>query len=186
MILHVWETSKEHFVHGALIEAEILTSPLPHVFAQLGLVYGCKCSAHWCVTTPSGLKTFLCVTGTSRKCLVHGVIIEAEILTSPFPIYLLNLARFLGTSTLPTGVSTPPRWSKIFLCVSETSKNHLLHGALTEAETLTYPLPMVFAQLSPVLVTGTLPPGVLTPAKWSKNVSMCHRNLQKNVWCMGP
>ena len=85
MILHFWETSKEHFVHGALTEAEILTSPLPHVFAQLGLVYGCKCSAHRCVNTPSGLKMFLCVTGTSRKCLVHGAIIEAEILTSPLP-----------------------------------------------------------------------------------------------------
>ena len=29
-----------YLVHGALIEAEILTSPLPHVFAQLGLVLG--------------------------------------------------------------------------------------------------------------------------------------------------
>ena len=148
MILHFWETSKEHFVHGALIEAEILTSPLPHVCAQLGLVYGCKCSAHRCVNTPSGLKMFLCVTGTSRKCLVHGAIIEAEILTSPLPIYLLNLAKLLGTSTLPTGVSTPPRISKIFLCVSGTSKKHLVHEALTEAEILTYPLPMYLLNLA--------------------------------------
>ena len=167
-------------VHGTLIEAEILTSPLPHVFAQLGLVYGCKCSAHWYVKhLPSGLKMYLCVTATSRKCLVHWAIIEAEMLTSPFPIYLLNLARFLSTSTLPIGVSTPCRWSEIFLCVSETSKNHLVHGAPNRSWDIDLPTPHVFAQLSPVLVTGTLPTGVLTPAKWSKNVSMCHRNLQK-------
>ena len=178
-------TSKEHFVYGALREAEILTSPLPHVFVQLGLVYGCKCSAHWCVNTPSGLKMFLCVTGTSRKCLVHGTIIEAEILTSPLPIYLLNLAKLLGTSTLPTGVSTPPRWSKIVLYVWGTSKKHLVHDAPNRSWDIDLPTPHVFAQLSPVLVTGTLPAGVSTPPTWSRNDSSFLRNLQRTfcAWC---
>ena len=194
------------------------------------------------VSTPQVvLKMFLCVTATSRKCLVHGAIIEAEILTSPFPIYLLNLAKLLGTSTLPTGVSTPPRISKIFLCVSGTSKKHLVHEALTEAEILTYPLPMyllnlaqlwslalylqvcqhlphglemflcvsgtskrtfcvwgpkrswdidlptphVFAQLGPVLDIGTLPTVVSIPPRWSK-IFLCVSETSKNIWCMGP
>ena len=185
MILHVWETSKEHFVHGALIEAEILTSPLPHVFAQLGLVYGCKCSAHWCVTTPSGLKTFLCVTGTSRKCLVHGVIIEAEILTSPFPIYLLNLAKFLGTSTLPAGVATPPTWSRNDSSCLRNLQRTFCAWCPNRSWDIDLPTPPCICSTWPGLWVQVLCPLVCQHPKWSKNVSMCHRNLQKMFGAWG-
>ena len=102
-------------VHGTLIEAEILTSPLPHVFAQLGLVYGCKCSAHWYVNTSQVVLNVPMCHSNIQKMFGALAIIEAEMLTSPFPIYLLNLARFLSTSTLPIGVSTPPHVIPIYL-----------------------------------------------------------------------
>ena len=53
---------------------------------------------------------------------MHGALIEAEILTSPSPIYLVNMAWILGAAALPMGVSTRPKWSEIFLSVSGTSK----------------------------------------------------------------
>ena len=40
--------------------------------------------------------------------MVHGALIEAEILTSPLPMYLLKLAWILGAGALPIGMSTPP------------------------------------------------------------------------------
>ena len=51
MFLCVSEPYKEYLVHGALIEAMILTSLLPHIFAQLGLDFGWQCSAHGCINT---------------------------------------------------------------------------------------------------------------------------------------
>ena len=42
---------QKNLVHGALIDVEILTSPFPHVFAQLGPYFGGQCSAHGCVNT---------------------------------------------------------------------------------------------------------------------------------------
>ena len=61
-----------------------------------------------CQHLPGDLEMFLCVSGTSKKSLVHGALIEAELLTSLPPIYA-QLGLVLGTGTLPTGVSTPPK-----------------------------------------------------------------------------
>ena len=44
----------------------------------------------------------------------------------------------------------------------------------------------IFAQFGPVLATGTLPAGVSTPAKWSRNAPMCLRNFQKIFVAGGP
>ena len=179
---------------------------------------------------------FLCIPRTSKKYLVHGALIEADDIDLPSPMYLLNLAWILGAGALSIGVSTPPKWSEIFLFVSGTSKQNLVHGALKK---LRYwpPLPPVFAQLglvswhqhsshrcvntsqvvwnipvclrnlqtkfgtwgsngswdidlpSPmyllhlaqVLGAGTPPISVSTPPKWSRNVPMFLRKLQKNL-----
>ena len=189
---------QKNLVHGTLIEAEILTSPHPHVFTQLspvlgaGTLHGCintfqvvqKCSyvpqeppknvvhealieaailtsslpricSTWtscwvpalcpwvCQHLQGDLKMFLCVSGTSKKNLVYGAIIEAEILTSQLPHVFAQLSPVLGTGTLPTGVSTPPKWSKMFLCVSGTSQKNLVYGPLIEAEILTSPPPYI-------------------------------------------
>ena len=101
-----------------------------------------------CQYLPSCLKMFLCISGTCKKKLVYETLIEAEILTSPSPMYLLNLDKMLGTSPLPTGVLTPPKWFKMFLCVSGTSQKNLVYRAIIEAEILTSPLPHIYAQLS--------------------------------------
>ena len=50
------------------------------------------------------------------------------------------------------------------MCLRNLQK-YLVHGALIEAEILTSPLPLAFAQLSPVLSADTLPAGVSTPPK---------------------
>ena len=51
MYLCISGTYKLNVVHGALMEAEILTSLPPNVFVQLGLVFGHWHSAHRCVNT---------------------------------------------------------------------------------------------------------------------------------------
>ena len=80
-------------------------------------------------------------------------------------MYLFNLAWFLGASALPMGVSTPPNSLEMFLCVSGTSKQNVVYGALIEAEILTSPLPNEFAQLGLDLGASALPMGVSTPLK---------------------
>ena len=55
-------------------------------------------------------------------------------------MYFFNLAQVLGTGALAMGVSRPHNGLQMFLCVSETSKQNLVFGALIEA-------PHVFAQL---------------------------------------
>ena len=50
--------------------------------------------------------------------LVHGALIEAQILTSPLPHIFAQCGPGLGAGALPMGVSTPPQVSlEMFLCV---------------------------------------------------------------------
>ena len=121
---------------------------------------------------------FLCVSGTSQKFGAWGPNRSWDI-DLPSSMYLLNLTQCLDTSIPPMGVSTPPKWSwNVLMCLRNLPKN-LVHGTLIEAEILTSPLPNVVAHLSPVFGTGTPPMDVSAPPKWSRNVSMCLRNLQK-------
>ena len=139
-----------------------------------------------CQHLPSNLEMFLCVSGTSKKYLVHGALTEPEILTSPSPMYLLNLGQLWVLALCPQVCQHLPSNLEMFLCVSRTYIKYLVHGALIEAEILTSQLPHAFAQLSPVLSAGTLPAGVSTPPKWSRNVPMCLRNLHKVFGTWGP
>ena len=120
MFLCVSGTSKK-LLHGALKEAEILTSLLPNVFAQLGLVFGCWLPGTNCLvlntkmfflnlawimgtstqlmgvsTPPKGLQMFLCFSGTYKPNLVHGTLMEAEILTSLSPNVFVQLGLVFG------------------------------------------------------------------------------------------
>ena len=57
------------------------------------------------------------------KNLVHRALIEADLLTSPLSHVFAQLGPDLDTGTLPTVVSTSPKWStNVSLCVSGTSK----------------------------------------------------------------
>ena len=160
---------QKNLVHGALIEAEILTStsppcvcsfqpqngpnrswdidlPISHMYllnsAQFLVLALCP---QVCQHFPSGLYIFLCVSGTSKN-LVHGALIEAEILTSTSPpcvcsfqpqigpnrswdidlpispMYLLNSAQFWVLALCPQVCQHFPSGLYIFLCVSGTSK----------------------------------------------------------------
>ena len=62
-----------------------------------------------CQHLPSDLEMFLCVSGTIKKYLVHGSLIEAEILISPLPNVFAQLGMVLGTRTPLMDVSIPPK-----------------------------------------------------------------------------
>ena len=178
MFLCVSGTCKKVFGAWALIEAEILTSPLPHVFADLGLVLGTG-------TLPTGVST-------PPKWSNNGPIYLRNLqmvfsawgpdrswdIDLPTPNVFAQLGLGLGAGALTMGVSTSLRWSGMFLCVPGMSKK-LVHQALMDTKILTSLPQNVFAQLGPALATGTLSAGVSTPHKLSRNVSMCLRNVQK-------
>ena len=99
-------------------------------------------------------------------------------------MYLLNLAQFWALVLCLQVCQHLPSGLEMFLCVSGASKKFGAWG-LIEAEILTSPLPNVFAQLGLGLGADALLHGVSTSPKWSRNVPMCLRNLQK-IWCMEP
>ena len=75
-----------------------------------------------CQHLQSSLKIFLCLSETSKKI---GAWDPNRCWDIDFPsptCILLNLAKIQDTDALPCGVQTPLQWSKMFLCVSETSK----------------------------------------------------------------
>ena len=122
---------------------------------------------------------FLCVSGTSKKYLVHGPLIEAGILTSPLPHVFAQLGPVLGTGTLPAGVSTPAKWSRnVSMGIRNLQKMYLVHGAYNRSWDIDLPAPHVFAQCGLVFrCWHALPMGVFTHPKWYTNVPICLRNL---------
>ena len=88
-------------MHGALIEAEMLTSLFPMYLLNLAQFWALALCLQVFQHLSSNLEMFLCVLGTSKKYLVHWTLIEAEIFAQSSPV--------LGTGTLPAGVSTPAK-----------------------------------------------------------------------------
>ena len=119
---YVSQEPPKNLVHGVLIEVEILTSPLPHVFAQFGPVWGTGAPPMNVSTPPKWSRNVsMCLL---LKDLVHGVLIEVEILTSPLPHVFAQLGPVLGTGYLPTGVSTPSKWSRnVPMCLLNLQNN---------------------------------------------------------------
>ena len=131
-----------------------------------------------CQHLQSCLEMFLmCLRNLQKKFGAWGPNKSQDIdLPSP-PCICSTQPRFWVLALCPWVCQHLPLCLKMFICLSGTSKTILVHGALIEVEILTSPLPHVFAQPSPVLGAGTLPMGVSTPPKWSRNVPMCLRNL---------
>ena len=121
---------------------------------------------------------FLCVSGTSKNVFGSWGSNRSWDIDLPTPNVFAQLGLGLGAGALTMGVSTSLRWSEMFLCVSGMSKKIGASG-LNGCQDNDLPTPNVFAQLGPVLGTGTLSAGVSTPPKLSRNVPMCLRNLQK-------
>ena len=127
---------------------------------------------------------FLCVSGTSKKNLVNGALIEAEILTSHLPIYLLNLAQFLGTGSVPSGVSASTKQSRILaMCLRNFQKN-LVHGALIEAEILISHSPMYFLNLAQFRVLA-LYLQVCQDLPSDLEMFLYVSGTSNKIWCMG-
>ena len=79
---------------------------------------------------------------------MDGALIEAEILTSHLPIYLLNLAQFLGTGSVPLRCVSIYQAVKNSCYVSQELPKNLVHGALIEAEILISHSAMYFLNLT--------------------------------------
>ena len=151
---------QKYLVHGALIESEILSSPLPHVFAELGLVlWALVLNPYMCKHLPSDLEMYLCVSWTFKN-LTHLVLIEAEILTSPSPMYLLNLAQIWVLVLCSWVCQHLPSGLKYSYVSQELLK---LFGAWGPNRNwdidLPTPPPFVFATLGLVVGHSTLPTG---------------------------
>ena len=111
MFLCVSGTSKKYLVYGDLIEAEILTTPPQGIWSTYPCYLALALCTRVCQHLPSSLVMFPCVSGTSKKYLVHGALIEAEILTSTLPHAFAQFNPILSAGTLPKVVSTPPKRS---------------------------------------------------------------------------
>ena len=132
---------QKHLVYGALIEAEILTSPSP-MYLLILAKFGHWHSAHRCVHTSQVVLKCVYVSQEPQKIFGALALIETEILTPPSPMYLLKLAKCLGSSTLPMGVSTPPKWSRnVSMCLRNLHKC----GALGPNRSCNIDHPHVFA-----------------------------------------
>ena len=86
--------------------------PASHLFAQLGLVSRHMHSEYRCVNTSQVVYKYTYVSEELLKNLVHGALIETEILTSPLCHVFAQFVPVLGTVTLSAGVSPPVKWSR--------------------------------------------------------------------------
>ena len=168
----------------ALLEAEILTSPCPMYLLNSAQFWSLAICPQVCGHLPSGLEMFLCVTGTSKEHLVHGALIEAEILTSTLPHVFAQLGLALVTGTLAAGVSTPPTWSKMFLCVSGTSKKI---GAWDPNRSwdIDLPTPPCICSTWPGLWVQVLCPLVCQHLPSGLKCTYVSQQHPENVWCIG-
>ena len=120
--------------------------------------------------------------------LVHGALIEAEILTSPSPCICSPWPSFWALALCPQVCQHLPSDLKMFLCVSGTSKKHLVYGALIEAKILTSSTPCICSTWPGFWVLALCPQvlALCPPPNLSRNVSMCLKNLHKIFGAWGP
>ena len=115
------------------------------------------------------------------KNLVHGALIESWNIDLPaLPCICSTWPCFWAHGTLPTGVSTPVKWSRNApMCLRNLQKVFGALGPNRSWDIDLHTLHMHLLNLAQFWCTGTLPAGVSTPAKWSRNAPMCLRNFQK-------
>ena len=153
---------------------------------NLACVWALPLCLQVCQQLPNGLEMFLCVSRTSKIYFVHGFLIVAEILTSPFLMYLLNLDQFLVLAHCPQVCQHLPGDLEMFLCVWRTSKKDLVHGALIEAEILTSLLPHVFAQQGLVYGHWHSAHKCVSTSQVIWNIPIFVRKLQTKLHAWGP
>ena len=144
---------KKYLVYGALIGGRDIDLPTPpSIFSTWPSFGALALCPQLCQHLPGDLEMFLYVSGTSKKSLVHGTLIEAELLTSLPPIYVHNLAWFWVLALCQQVCQHLPSSLQMFLYLSGTIKKCLVNGALIETGVLTSTLSHLFAQLGLVFV----------------------------------
>ena len=123
--------------------------------------------------------------------LVHGALIEAEILTSPSPHVFsnrcVNLAQTLGARALPTGVAPLPKYSRnVPMCLSSLQK---VFGAWGPNRSWDIDLP------APPCICSTWPGFCALAHLWLQvyqhlpsglKYSYASQEPENKIWCMGP
>ena len=130
MFLWVSETFKQNVVHEALIDAEILTSPLPYIIAQLDPVIRYQCFTCGCANTFQVVWKYSNVSQNSlKKFVIWGPNRCWDIdfptplcICSTWPSYQVPMLHLWVCQHLPSGL-------KIFQCVSEFSKKFGVWGS---------------------------------------------------------
>ena len=133
-----------------------------------------------CQHLPNGVEMFLCVSGSSKRIWCMGSQQKLRYWPATPPCICWTQPSFWVLALCPWVCQHLPSGLKMFLCISGTSKKIGVWGP-NRSWDIDLPFPHVFAQLSPVLDAGTVPTVVSTPPKWSKNVPLCLRNLQKKL-----
>ena len=132
-------------MHGALIEAEILTSPSP--VNQPGLNLGHQYSAHRCVNTSQVILKCFYVSQEPPKIFgAWGPNRSWDIDLPTFPCICSTWTSFWALALNPWVCQHLLSGKEMFVCVSGISKN-LMHGALIEGEIVMSPLPMYLLNL---------------------------------------
>ena len=120
------------------------------------------------------------------KNLIHGALIEAEILTSPPQCICSTWPSFWAPALCSLVCQHLPSDVEMFLCVSGTCKKKLEYGSLMKAEILTSPLPHLFAQISLVFGHWHCACRCINTSQVVLNISMCLRNLKAKFGAWGP
>ena len=120
--------------------------PTPNVFAQLGPVLGTGTLSAGVSTPPKLSRNVpMCLRNLQKVFGAWGLNRSWDI---DLPLCHVFAQLGLVLATLTAGVSTPHKWLEMFLHVSGTSKNNLVHEALMEAEIMTSLLQMFLLSLA--------------------------------------
>ena len=101
-------------------------------------------------------------------------------------MYLMSMAQLWALALCLQVCQHLTSCLEMFPCVSETSNPNLVNEALMEAKILSSTLSMYLFNLAWIVGASAIPMGVSTPPKWSRNLPMCLRNLQRTFGAWGP
>ena len=180
MFLCVSGTSKKFGVWGPK-SSDIDLSPIPCIFFSWPS-FGYQHSTHGCANTYQVVCKCSYVSQEHPKNLVHGVLIEAEILTSAFPHVFSQFSPVCWYCHSSHGSVNMSQM--IYKCsyVSQEPQK-LVYGPLIEVEKLTCPLHHVFAHLGQVF--GCCHSNHRCQHLQSgPEMFLCVSGTSKNIWCM--
>ena len=128
----------------------------------------------------------LCLSGTSKNFGAWGSNRSWDIDLLLPPCIFSTWHGFWVPVVCPNVCQHLPGGLKMFLCVSVTFKKFGVWGPNGSSDIdLCFPT-CIFLNSAQVLGTVTLPMGLSTCPKWSRNIPMCFRNLKNKFGVWGP